>query len=370
MATTSSKVESAVSNVQNKRLGKDIVAGTKFAEAVVGQGDLGRMSESQDVSTAMDLIRQQAQGYSQGESLARREQAVEGLNTAQEQQRRRLQAALARAGVRGGVAGAQLGQQAADSMSQRANLERDLFLAGEQAKRAGAQNLFNTASEVQRFDLGQAAKEKNIALQGGLGFAQLGAAERSAQMSSEAQIRAAQAMKGAQQSGGGLLGGMFSSGGSVSGSGLVDAAFAPITAPIKAIGGVFCHTGDTKIRMANGTLKKLEDIKLNDEVVGGKVTCIGSAISSEEMYEFMGETMTASHLILTSQGYKKAKELGKKVADAGQVVYPMATEKGFYVTEADYISGDVLAEEATFGEQSMVQVPNYNEGLKLYSEGK
>ena len=182
---------------------KDIVAGSKFGETVLGEEGLGRSTDSADVTQAMDQLREQSKGFSGAESLARREQAVGNLNQANQGQQRALQAQLARAGVRGGQAGAQVRDTAIAGLQQRGNLERDLFLQGEQASRTGTQAFAQAAGEQSKFDLGQAAKEKNIVLQSGLGFAQLGAAERGAAIQAEA-TKAAAASQAAASGGGGM----------------------------------------------------------------------------------------------------------------------------------------------------------------------
>ena len=287
---------------------RDIIKGAQFGEAVLGEGGLGRAADNADIQAGMAALREQAQGFSSGEALARREQAVEGLNTAQEGQRRRLQAQLARAGVRGGVAGNQLLQQSADAMSQRSNLERDLFLAGEDARRTGTQNLLTGAGELQRFDLSQAAAEKNIVLQSGLGFAQLGAAERGAQLQADASKAQAAAQANA------------------------------------------CHIAGTLVKMADGTYKKIEDIKVGDELhVGGKVKIRGEAEADDDIYEFNGEFVTGSHVIYSElkDKYICVKNLKAKKTNmpSTTIVYPLLTENGCYVTKSGAIHGDLLTED-------------------------
>ena len=305
--------QAAVSNPLSQVGGvkKEVIEGAQFGEAVLGEEGLGRAKDDADIQTGLSALREQAQGFSSGESLARREKAVEQLGASQQAQRRQLQASLARAGVRGGVAGAQLGQQSADAMNQRSNLERDLFLAGEDAKRTGTQNLITAAGELQRFDLGQAAKEKNIVLQSGLGFAQLGAAERGAQIQAEASKQAAAASRPS------------------------------------------CHVAGTRVRMVDGSYKNIEDIKVNEELyLGGKVKIIGTAVADDNIYVYRGEYVTGSHVILDVKmgKYVNVKELSSKrtILPTDTTVYPMVTEKGFYVTESG-IHGDIFTEEEEYG---------------------
>ena len=182
---------------------RDIISGAQFGETVLGEEGLGRSTDSADVNQAMSQLREQSQGFSGAEALARREQAVGNLNQANQGQQRALQAQLARAGVRGGQAGAQVRDTAIAGLQQRGNLERDLFLQGEEAKRTGTAAFAQAAGEQSKFDIGQASKEKNIVLQSGLGFAQLGAAERGAKIQAEA-TKAAAASQAAASGGGGM----------------------------------------------------------------------------------------------------------------------------------------------------------------------
>jgi hypothetical protein len=308
IAAQSSVIADPTRNIEAKQ--RDIIKGAQFGEAVLGDG-LGRMGEQADVQQAMGQLREQSQGFSGAEALARREQAVGQLNTKQQGMERALQAKLARAGVRGGAAGAQIRDTALAGMQQRSNLERDLFLAGEDARRSGTQAFAKAAGEVATFDIGQAAKEKNIVLQSGLGFAQLGAAERGAKL----QAQASQAAANAQ------------------------AASA-------------CHTGNAEVLMEDGTYKRIDEIKIGDRVeLGGKVKIIGQAEADAHIYQIGdgddAEFVTASHVIEYKGKYTVVSALGfeRTLLPSDTIVYPMATENGCYITKSGLISGDLLTEE-------------------------
>lgn len=309
MVSAQGRVNNPLAGVDAKQ--KDIIKGAEFGEAVLGDG-LGRAADNADIQMGMDQLREQSQGYSAGETLARREMAVENLNTSQQGQRRQLQASLARAGVRGGVAGAQLGQQATDSMSQRSNLERDLFVSGESARREGTQNLLTGAGDLQRFDLEQAAKEKNIVLQSGLGFAQLGAAERGAALQAQSSERAAAASRPS------------------------------------------CHVAGTQVAMEDGTYKNIEDIKVGDKVLGGgKVKIAGVAEADDNIYLYNGEFVTGSHVVYSELvgKYVPVKTLNVELTNKPKttLVYPLVTELGFYKTQSGAVHGDIFTEEYEIG---------------------
>lgn len=338
--TTAQKVEAGLKGARSKEIAQDIIAGTKFGESVVGEGDLGRLGQSADIQKGLDVLRQGAEGFSSAEATARRERALENIGQQTRGSSRALQAALARAGVKGGAAGAQLRDVELGGLQQRANVERDLFLAGEDARRSGARDLIQASSNIGKFDLGQAAREKNIALQSGLGFAQLGTAERAAFLSSQAASKAAAARSSAVGGGGaggalsgGLIGGLIGGGGG---------------AIAGAVGGIFCHEENTMVRMSDGSLKKIKDLRLGDEtLLGGKVTLKGDMLNEEEIYEYAGEFVTGSHFIVEDNIWLRVDQSknGKRREDMDNcVTCPIETENSIYVTEAGYISGDLKFE--------------------------
>ena len=79
------------------------------------------------------------------------------------------------------------------------------MLGNRAAQSNAAQILLDKGSETTKFDMSQAAREKFAELSSGLGFAQIGSAERSGQMGANASVLAANA----QKSSGGLLGGLL-----------------------------------------------------------------------------------------------------------------------------------------------------------------
>jgi hypothetical protein len=334
----SQRVADSIKGQGNKAIGKDIIAGTKFGESVVGEGDLGRLGTNQDIQSSMDVLRQGAQGYSGAEATARREQAMGGIATNTQAQQRAMQAALARSGVTGGAAGRSLMGVAQQGQQAQANAEQQLFIQGEQARQSGAQNLLNASSDINKFDLGQAAKEKNIALQSGFGFAQLGSAERAAFLSSQSADKAAAARQaGMGGGGGGSLGGSLV-GGLVGG-------------PVGAVAGIFCHYEETNVLMEDNTFKKIKDIELGDITkLGGKVTLISKMYSDdEELYEYKGEVVTGTHYVLTDNDemwlqVKDCKEAVRRIDMDGCVICPMETTNGVYLTEGGYLSADLKTE--------------------------
>ena len=352
--TTAQKVEAALKDNKNKGIAQDIVSGAKFGEAVVGPGGLGRLADQRGMEQAMSGLEAQAQGFSGAEATARRERAVEQMGASQQAQQRALQARLAAAGVKGGAAGAQIRDLVGQQAGARAGMERDLFLAGEEARRAGTQQLYQAASGLGQFDLGQAAKEKNIALQAGLGFAQLGSAERAAIYSSNA----AKAAAAAQAQGLGSGGGILSKGKKLFGK------YNMMGIASKPIKRIFCHEENTLVKMQDGTVKPIKELVLGDELhLGGKVTMKADMANEYPVYEFMGEFVTGTHLIINpvTEKWCKVEDLdgATRREDMDNIVIcPIETEYGIYVTEAGYISGDLSSEY-----EALVEASNENKEM-------
>jgi hypothetical protein len=257
--------EAAIRKAEEARaqeMQRDMSRGQDFARGLLGSGGLGRLAgkvegisqgfsersaklkalsdqgvqltDVQDIQEDPELAAIQGrlrnlseQGLSRPELQMKRERAFGEISRATQTASRRAQALLARAGVRGSVAGRQLLGLEQAGMDKRADVERDLFLESENirrqalgdlsqfslrrqevsqagqlgvgrlrldkesteerlnaARRSAYGDALSRQSEfetgIATFDLGQAAREKDMLLQAGLGFAQMGVAERSA----------------------------------------------------------------------------------------------------------------------------------------------------------------------------------------------
>ena len=177
---------------------RDIIAGAQFGEAVIGEG-LGRLAGQEGIQDVLAQQKELAKGMGSKEMIARREQAGAQIDASTQQSSRALQAALARAGVKGGAAGAKLRDVAIGGIAQKAKAEQDLLIQDRAMREASLGRLAGTTTDVAKFDIAQAAKEKNIALQSGLGFAGLGAAERGSKEAAAATRAAGQAQASANQ---------------------------------------------------------------------------------------------------------------------------------------------------------------------------
>ena len=277
-------------NDPNQRRMGEMLKGVEFGETVLGDG-LGRMAGEEDVERARSGFEQGLEGFSGAESLARREQAMEGITSSTQSSQRQLQSALARAGVRGGVAGSQIRDVQLAGLEQKASKDRDLFLAGEQAKRQGLQDFTEFSTDVRKFDLGQAASEKNIVLQSGLGFAQLGASERGAKMQSEAALAGARAQAAAA-----------------------------------------CFIGNTLIEMIDGSYRTIKDLKLGDTTSQGQIQGRSEhLITTDQLVEYRGIYVVGDHPVFDRGEWKRVKDAPESNPLGGtdqETVYDLWTSKG------------------------------------------
>jgi len=180
---------------------QDTIKGIQFGETVLGEEGLGRISQEQNdrMRGMQDQAAEMAKGYSSAENLARQEKGIEGISGSTQSQSRAAQAAMARSGVKGQAAGAQLGNIAASGVQARGNMERDLIIANRDAQMQGMQlqqGVEKDATANSQFDLSQAAKEKKMLLASGFGYAGLGATERGAKLNADAVIASANTQGG------------------------------------------------------------------------------------------------------------------------------------------------------------------------------
>lgn len=263
---------------------RDILAGSQFGEAVIGEG-LGRLRGQEDIESVISQQKELAKGMSSDEMVARREQAGQRIDQATQGSSRAMQAALARAGVKGGAAGAKLAQVQLGGIAQKAGAERDLLIQDRAMREQSLGKLASTVGQTAQFDIAQAAKEKDISLQAGLGFAGLGAAERGA-------AEAAAATRAA---------------------GNAQAAAA-------------CFAADTKVLMKDGSYKKIIDVDLGDETHGGIVTGLFKSIVNSDLYNLDGIIVTGDHPVNIYGTWMHAKDVGiPYLVNGSLMVYDLVT---------------------------------------------
>jgi len=340
--TLAQKVQAATNGMGNQDIAKDISAGTAFGEAIVGEGDLGRLKTDPAMQAIEQRYKDMSQGFSSEEMVARREQMGQRIDQSTQGSSRAMQAALARAGVKGGAAGAKLADVQMGGLAQKAGMERDLLIANRQAQTEGLGAYASQVTGTRQFDLAQAAKEKNIALQSGLGFAQLGSGERAALLANEAAMAK---LQNQPEGGGSTAKQLLGTGGRFQAA-ITTGGLSEVKRGFKK---VFCHHEDTEVLMEDGTYKKIKDIELGDMTeLGGKVTLISKMYSGdEELYEYIGEVVTGTHYVKEGELWLQVKDSKKSVRRIdmdGCIICPIEVESGIYTTKAGYISGDLKTE--------------------------
>jgi hypothetical protein len=294
-----------------KKVVSDFKQGKELGKEILGEEGLGRIREQSQIQDVEQRMLEQAEGFSGAETTARRERELQRIQGSGQARERALQAQLARSGVKGGAAAEQLLASAGQGIQQRAQMERDLFLAGEDARRAGTQQLAQFQTGTTQFDIGQAAAEKNIMAQSGLSAAQIASAERSGERQALAAERGAAASARAQGGGGGLL------------------------------GSVFCFLPDTMIEMQDGSKKAIQTLKKGDmTLLGGAVESVRQELVADDIYEYKGTFATASHEVYENGVIVTLadSEHGRLAYSGGtHIVYPLNTENGIYIAN-DFIS--------------------------------
>lgn len=235
---------------------RDFLKGARFGESILGDG-LGRLGTDPTMMEMEKRFKSLSEGMSSQEMLARKEQALQSINESNVGAQRALQARLAQAGVKGNIAGSQMRDVTIAGLQQKANLERDLMLQQREAERAGLQDYAKFTGEIKKFDLGQAAKEKDVVLQAGMGLSQMGVSERAAQAQAEAERAAAAARSAAA-----------------------------------------CFIINTKVKMWDGTEKNIQDLKVMDRLSTGAYVQIKGEGISDDFYIWNNILMTGTHPIM------------------------------------------------------------------------
>jgi hypothetical protein len=127
------------------------------------------------IADIMQRRKSALQGFSPEEMSAMRSQNVKMIDRTQQAQSRLLGQRQAQAGVRGATATAQQQTLSKDALTNRKDLERELFL----------QNMAEKRGALERLDTAQ-ARERGGIMATQAGFASLGASQRNASLQAEA----------------------------------------------------------------------------------------------------------------------------------------------------------------------------------------
>jgi len=172
---------------------RGLLKGSRFGAALLGDEGLGRLGNDEAIQSLDTRFQDLSQGFNAKELTAQREQGLEGISATSQAQQRALLGRLGASGVKGGLAGSQIRDVSLGALQQRRGLERDLLGANLDRKTAGLENLAKFQTGVRTFDLGQAAKEKDIILQSATGTAQGEISQEVAKLQADSAAKAAKA---------------------------------------------------------------------------------------------------------------------------------------------------------------------------------
>jgi hypothetical protein len=287
--------------------GNDMVEGAEFGANVLGPDGLGRLGTDSEVQESLGRFKDIAdKGLSREEVAAERAQATRSIDSSTQTGMRSLQARLSKMGVKGTVAGQQLIQREMGGAQQKADLAQNLFLKSESIKREGLKDFSQRQGDIKQFDLGQSAKEKDIIMQSGISFAQLGSSERTARYaadrSKEASVASARASKPS------------------------------------------CFRGTNTVTDIKGKLVYFKDMKpgmlLED---GNIVTGISKHIAVDDLYNYKGAFVTGCHYVLDGIGFRQV----RNTSESFQVEYDL---KELYVYNVFTSSGLITVNGQIFSD--------------------
>ena len=93
-------------------------------------------------------------------------------------------------------------------------------------------------------------------------------------------------------------------------------------------GGDSCFLPDTLVTMANGSVKKIIDVDIGDEVaVGGKVFATGKFLN-DELYDYKGVKVSGSHMVNEDGVWMRIRDTkhGISLGDDENIVYVFGSE--------------------------------------------
>lgn len=106
--------------------------------------------------------------------------------------------------------------------------------------------------------------------------------------------------------------------------------------------GIFCHVAGTKVRMEDGSLKNIEDIRMGERVLlGGEVVGRGECLGAD-LHEYLGTIVQGGHAVFEEGVWTRVRDARHAIKDAapdGTLVYPLVTENSLMVLE-QYVAAD------------------------------
>lgn len=295
-----------------------------------------RQGRSEEVADILKRRKENLQGLSRGEMQAERDMAGQQINRASELQRRQLAAIQARTGVRGATAGAQQMQALTAAAQTRAGFERDLFLKNEQIKRQALgsyeasvgmaeQSEFQrqmAEMDRQKFNIGVTTQEAQLARQDRdaeynrqniniqrkmladqfneqtkLGIAQFNVQQQNLADQAKLDLQKYNIEQENKEKFG-KMGASLGFAQLISAEKLGDAAIAAQYAAA-ASAAQSCFHPSTLIKMRDGSVKPIHDIRIGDDTAGGTVYALHITQAPKyDVYEYEGTIVAGSHAVM------------------------------------------------------------------------
>ncbi|WP_229266831.1 hypothetical protein [Leptospira sp. severe_002] len=117
-----------------------------------------------------------------------------------------------------------------------------------------------------------------------------------------------------------------------------------------AIAHVFCHAAGTLIAMADGSTKRVEQLKMGDEtLLGGQVLGRGEVLASD-LYSYRGTTLNGRHAVFEDGRWVRVENssLATRLDVPPATVYPVVTANHLLVCE-QYICADLAEMDNDIG---------------------
>lgn len=81
----------------------------------------------------------------------------------------------------------------------------------------------------------------------------------------------------------------------------------PVNNAVKSVKKIFCFAPDTMVEMADGSLKRIDEIELGDETKGGMVDSLRYSLSTD-MHRYKGVRVTGSHAVKQNGAWVRVSE--------------------------------------------------------------
>lgn len=117
----------------------------------------------------------------------------------------------------------------------------------------------------------------------------------------------------------------------------------PLDKIFGAVGKIFCHAAGTMFKMADGTIKAVEDIKIGDIMLeGGKVFAVGQC-ELTDLWNYKGARVSPEHAVLENGSWVRVKDSQRAKpidSEIPVVVYPICNENHVMIGENGSIWAD------------------------------